>query len=421
MLRHSRYSYLFIWAGILVVAILVIVFGKSLNKDVEKADTKVVSYSDSEDEVSYLGDTILVQGEQGAEMVGLWVPYMSLATETKNEEEFKKGFAGIVEDAKRLNVNALFVHVRPFSDALYPSEHFTWSHVITGEQGKDPGYDPLKYMIEYTHENNMQFHAWINPLRVKSNADKPVLSQDNIYEELKGDYPFYFMNYDGGIYLNPSYPYIRQVISSGAVEIVKNYDVDGIHFDDYFYPSQDESLDSEAYASYKQTVENPLSLAQWRTANINAMIAKVYEDIKKEKSNVVFGISPAGNINNLEKINADVKTWCAVTGYIDYICPQLYYSYENDELTFGKALEEWVEVDRHENLKMYIGLALYKAGSDDDNGTWKTREDIIKNQILDSRKKDCDGVILYSSDYINKEETKAEVTNAAAVLKEEKE
>ena len=155
MLRHSRYSYLFIWAGILAVAILVIVFGKSLNKDVEKADTKVVSYSDSEDEVSYLGDTILVQGEQGAEMVGLWVPYMSLATETKNEEEFKKGFAGIVEDAKRLNVNALFVHVRPFSDALYPSEHFPWSHVITGEQGKDPGYDPLKYMIEYTHENNM--------------------------------------------------------------------------------------------------------------------------------------------------------------------------------------------------------------------------------------------------------------------------
>ena len=159
------------------------------------------------------------------------------------------------------------------------------------------------------------------------------------------------------------------MIAQGAAEIAENYDVDGIHFDDYFYPSEDPSLDSAAYESYTQSVENPLPLLEWRAANINAMVAQVYESIKAVKEEVVFGISPQGNIANDEAMGADVKTWAAVPGYVDYLAPQLYFSFENEALGYLEALEEWAALPQHEGLKLYAGLALYKVGTDADGGT----------------------------------------------------
>ena len=356
------------------------------------------------------------EAEAVQELRGVWVPYFSLTGEEHTQEAFEENFKEIVETAKGTGLNALFVHVRPFCDALYPSQLYPWSHVLTGEQGADPGFDPLKFMVDCAHDAGLQFHAWINPLRIKTPQTEFTLSADNPYTQLSDASPYYFMEQDGGVYLNPAYPYVRTMIAQGAGEIAKNYDVDGIHFDDYFYPSEDEALDEEAYALYVQSVETPISLIEWRQANINAMVQEVYQAVKKENIDVVFGISPQGNLANDERMGADVKTWCAVPGYLDYICPQLYYSFENPALGFTEALADWLDIPRFDALKLYAGLALYKAGSDADEGTWLSSDDILRRQTEAARAVGCNGVVLYASDYLKAEQTAQEVAALIGIL-----
>lgn len=349
-------------------------------------------------------------------LVGVWIPYMSLSTEEKTETAFKENYDAKLESAKAAGANAVFVHVRPFADSLYPSEYEPWSHILTGTQGEDPGYDPLQYMVDRAHECGMQFHAWINPLRISTDATPGTLAEDSFYMQNRETNPFYFLEYDGGIYYNPASAVVRERIANGAAEIAALYDVDGIHFDDYFYPTDDESIDANQYAAYVEETEEPLPLHEWRTANINALIAAVYHRIKQTAPDVVFGISPQGNLDNNEKINADVLTWCAQSGYIDYICPQLYYSFENEALPFEEALQQWNAMERLDSVKLYIGLAVYKAGTDADNGTWLNTDDTIARQIERAEETGADGVILYAVDYLDREETRAEMANARAAI-----
>lgn len=442
MINFRKYSYVFLWAAlILTVGAIWFFTGKSkpTNEDNNPSKLEIQSQtsnslsSDTFSESSKINESSTVSEVESKtesqnittptisssdEMIGLWIPFMSLTTSEKTEVAFKENFKRIADSAKEKGINALFVHVRPYADALYPSSVYPWSHIVTGTQGTNPGYDPMQFMIEYTHSLDMQFHAWLNPMRIRTGQTGFELSSDNIYNQLKNDNPYYFMEYDGGIYLNPAYPYTRKIIADGAAEIAANYNVDGIHFDDYFYPTEDSSLDSSSYAAYAEGTSEPLSLDKWRTANVNAMVADVYQRIKAENKNIVFGISPTGNISNNEKMNADIKTWCAVAGYIDYICPQIYYSYENPALGFTTALEQWMALPKHSDLKTYIGLALYKAGSDKDSGTWQLSSRIIAQQIADSRTAKTNGVILYSSDYLDNDQTHEEVTNAVAEIKD---
>ncbi len=411
MLNFRKYSYVLIWAALFFTVGLLWLFAQP------KQQTAPVLQSSPAPAVTASPSTApTIKPVSSSEMAGLWVPFMSLTTEEKSQTAFEEYFKRIANLAKSKEINALFVHVRPYRDSLYPSALFPWSHILTGTQGQDPGYDPLAFMVSYTHELGMQFHAWINPLRIKSGQSAFELSADNLYSQLYADYPYYFMEYEGAIYLNPAYPVIRQKIAEGAAEIAANYEVDGIHFDDYFYPTQDGTMDADSYNSYAAAVEEPLSLASWRTGNINAMVAEVYQRIKAAKSSVVFGISPTGNIANNENMNADIKTWCAIPGYIDYICPQIYYSYSHPSLPYGDALAEWSALPKHPDLKMYIGLALYKAGTDADSGTWQASSDNIAKQIQDARAIKANGIILYSSDYLDTEQTQEEVKNAVAVL-----
>lgn len=416
MFQFRKYSYVFLWLALLVTVGLVWLFGREtppVSEEVSASGTAVSSAAPAPPAVQ---ETPVPEPVQ-EEMVGLWIPYMSLQTTEKTQTAFEENYKKIVAQAKETGVNTLFVHVRPFSDALYPSENFPYSHILTGEQGQDPGYDPLEFMVTYTHQQGLAFHAWINPLRVKTAETPTVLAAENPYSELSADNPFYFMEYEGAVYLNPAYPYIRTLIAEGAAEIVKNYAVDGIHFDDYFYPAQADELDNTAYEGYVNSVDEPVERTEWRTANINAMVAEVYQKVKGEKPEVVFGISPAGNIENDLAMGADVNTWSAIPGYVDYICPQLYYSFENPAMGYTEALQQWLALPRHQALELYIGLALYKAGSDADEGTWLSENNIIQRQIQQAREAGCKGVILYASDYLSKPETKEEVENAMAVLK----
>ena len=405
--RLRKYCYLVLWLGLAAAVAGVWFLGGKGQQE-----------SSPSSSAPQAGPVTLSPQEEDEPLVGVWVPYFSLAAPEGTQEAFEANYKEIADTAKEKGVNAMFVHVRPFSDSLYQSQYYPWSHILTGTQGQDPGFDALQFMIDYTHSLGMEFHAWLNPLRVKTKDTPGTLAESNPYVQLGQEYSEYFMEYDGGVYLNPAYPYIRTLIADGAAEIAAGYDVDGIHFDDYFYPSQDSALDSTAYESYVQTVEQPLSLLEWRTANINAMVAQVYEAIKGVKPEVVFGISPQGNIRNDEAMGADVKTWAAVPGYVDYLAPQLYFSFENEALGYTEALEEWAALPRHQGLKLYAGLALYKAGTDADNGTWLGRDDIIALQAEAALEAGYQGVILYSSDYLNAQQAAKELENAMAVLGE---
>lgn len=361
------------------------------------------------------------------EMRGVWVPFMSLdmsAEDSRGEALFREKFSAIVSGAKQYGMNALIVHVRPFGDALYESDHVPWSHIVSGTQGEDPGYDPLAIMVELAHEQGLELHAWMNPLRIQMNDTPSVLSEDNPWNLWQGDEEKagWVVQSGAGKYYNPAYPEVRAEIAACAEEIASRYDVDGIQFDDYFYPTQDASFDEAAYTAYTQEVSGsgePLSLADWRIANINALISEVYRRIKAVNPEIQFGIAPQGNLQNDWNMGADVATWCKTSGYLDYICPQLYVNFENPTLPFGPAAQTWKNLVVNPDIKLYLGLAVYKAGSDADDGTWKTADDILARQVSLGRTVECDGFLFYSWDYLIADQTKAEVANVMKVLEQE--
>lgn len=359
-----------------------------------------------------------------SEMRAVWVPFMSLNMKGSNfsEDEFKKKFDSIITESQKYNLNTLIVHVRPFSDALYPSLYFPWSHIISGEQGKDPGFDPLDYMITAAHKANMQFHAWINPLRIQINNTPDLLCESNLFNTLKNDSnnpSDIVFDAPCGKYLNPGYSKVREIIIKGVCEIVKNYPVDGIQFDDYFYPPEDGEFDKVCYDSYCSTQGNthPISLPAWRIANINSLVSGTYSAIKSINPNVAFGISPQCNTDNDLKIGADVFTWCKTPGYVDYICPQTYVSLEHPFLPFSKSVNQWKEMTKNNNnIKLYLGLAMYKAGSDADSGTWKNHDDILKTQVEQCRQAGCNGFMLFSFEDFKNENANVEIKNVMTLL-----
>lgn len=358
------------------------------------------------------------------EMMAVWVPYMSLSVEDNpSQEAFEKKFDEIVETSKQHNMNTLIVHVHPFGDALYPSKYYPWSHILTGTQGKDPGYDPLKYMVEASHKAGLEFHAWINPLRIKVSDTPKALSSDNAYNKWKNDKDKsnddYVLDWDGDLYFNPAYPEVRKYIIDSVAEIVENYAVDGIHFDDYFYPTSDVEYDKDSYNAYTKSLgedSTPLTQNAWRTANINALVSGVYSTVHSKSGHTVFGISPQGNIENDIGMGADVYSWGKTDGFVDYICPQIYVSFDHPLLPFDGTADEWRQLVKNKNVSLYIGLAVYKAGSDADEGSWEGSKDILKKEIEYGRELKADGFMLYSYDYLVHDQTKDEIENVMKVI-----
>ncbi len=363
--------------------------------------------------------------KENEEMKAVWVPFMALEDKNGNytEAEFKSRFDNILADSKNHGINTMVVHVRPFGDALYKSNLFPWSHILSGTQGNDPGFDPLEYMIEKTHNENMAFHAWINPLRIQSNNTPSILCESNLYNKWKTDSDSsndnWVLDSNGNKYFNPYYPEVRKVIIDGVKEIVENYDVDGIHFDDYFYPTDNYDLDKVSYNEYTSKIgENAIALSQdqWRIANINTLVSGVYSEIKNIDPSVQFGISPQANISNDLKMSADVYSWGSKSGYVDYLCPQLYVNFDHPALPYNKAADMWKNLITNENVKYYIGLGLYKAGSSADNGTWQNSNNIIQKEIEYGRNLNCDGFMLYSWEFLSNNQTSQEVSNAMKIL-----
>ena len=323
-------------------------------------------------------------GSSTQEMRAVWIAYYSELdiTPAKIDE--------MVSNSRDAGFNAIIFHVRPFGDAMYPSEYFPWSHIACGRQGEAPadGFDPLGYAVEKAHEAGMELHAWINPLRIQfeGGTSPENLSPDNPYVIWRGDgdpsNDGYVVDHRGGKYYNPAAGAVRQLISDGIAEIVRNYNVDGIHWDDYFYPASDESFDDGAYYRAYTAQGGEMTLSEWRTENINMLVRQCYSTVKAIRPECVFGISPAGNIGNCLEAGADVYEWCSHSGYIDYICPQVYWPFSSTVAPFDAVSLRWKDMVKADGIRFYVGLALYKGGSETaDSGHWTEADDIIARQI----------------------------------------
>lgn len=307
-----------------------------------------------------------------ADMHGVWiafVDYKNMGLYNKSEEVFRTNADKMFKNLKKDKIDTVFFHVVPCNDSIYPSEYLKWSKYMFK---KAPAYDPLEILVELAHENDMAFHAWLNPYRKTMKK-----------------------SYDPG--KKASITRIVNIVD----EIIDNYDVDGIHMDDYFYPSN---------GQFKK-----VSVSK-RKKNVNKMILKVYQTIKDKDEDIVFGISPAGTVSYAESIGCDLETWLSEDGYMDYIVPQIYWSDKyilkgKKTKLYTQRLEQWVELNQND-MPMIIGLGLYRAGKKDtyDKG-WKKKSNIIVTQIKQEKAAGCQGFVLFSSTYMYNKSGKKEMKN----------
>ena len=347
----------------------------------------------------------------------------------RNEETFRQYFNDVITKGKSLGMNTIIVQVRPFGDALYKSAYYPWSDLISGKQGTDPGFDPLAVMTKAAHDQGLRIEAWINPYRVSGSTSFSRLSADNPARKWHSSTATrrYVLPYLGKIYYNPSIPEVRQLIVNGAVEIVKNYDVDGIHMDDYFYPpfsagNVTEAFDGPEYARspYKKMKK---SIVNYRRDQVNILVKQLRNAIRAADPKATFGISPAGDPQELYSKYAhyvDFNTWIQ-SGYIDYICPQIYWGFNHSNCAYDKITDAWVKAVSGSKVKLYLGIAVYKAGhSVGSNGKerkeWLRDAEVLKKQIIYGRNKNVQGFAFFDySDLISKESASA-VNNLKLVL-----
>lgn len=312
---------------------------------------------------------------------GIFVSYIEYMKyfQKKDSKDIKNEIENIIELVKKYKFTHIYLQVRPFSDSIYHSTIFPTSHTITGIQGQELPLDILEYFIQVAHDNKIQIHAWINPYRISNDTNASILSEDNpAYKWLSTNHVKMIEN--KGIFYNPASDEVKSLIIKGIEEIVENYEVDGILLDDYFYP--DDTIDLENY----KKVENTISIVDFRLSQVNELVSRIYQTIKNIKSNVLFGISPDGNIeNNYTSHYADIKKWLTEDGYIDYIMPQIYYGFLHDTHPFIKTLNEWQDLIQNDT-KLIIALSLYKAGQFDiyagtAKNEWIDNNNIIKKQV----------------------------------------
>ena len=322
--------------------------------------------------------------KEESELRGVFISYMELNTyiKDKTKEETQKNIDTIIKNIKKNNLNTIILQVRSHDDAIYKSSFFKTSDSILLKDNK--AYDVLDYFINKCESVNIDLFLWINPYRITS-KDKEIKNEEFAYNYINTDV---IKKVDGIYYYNPASDVTINHVIDGIKELIKNYKFKGILFDDYFYPSDD--IDEKEYKEYLKN-NKTINLKEYHLSIINNFIKKVHEEVKKLDEDILFGISPDGNIeNNYNKNYADVKLWCSELDYIDFIMPQLYYGFNNENKPFKRTAEDWSKIVTNKNIKLYFALAFYKVGTIDNyagsgSNEWLENDDIIKKQIIISR------------------------------------
>ncbi len=356
-------------------------------------------------------------------MHAMWVSQFDLAPilledgVQREESDFRKRAERVMGNIASCGINTVFLQVRPNGDSFYPSALFPSSHYATGAIGADFAYDPFTILLDLAHREGLSVHAWINPLRLYTEGNRKRISEEYVHATWCEEESDRAVLVDGVWYLNPAYPEARELISDGVREILSNYDVDGIHIDDYFYPTVSSDFDREAYAAYGKK----RSLADFRRDAISATVKELYKTVHLAEGERIFGVSPTGNNQrNYEELFADVGTWCAQKGYLDYLCPQVYFGLEHETHPFEKVAREFSDLIRADGIRLCIGMTLGKAyngyyGREDPYAGSGATEWIDERDIL-VRSADrteellrCDGFAFFSYQYFFSPENGARI------------
>lgn len=327
---------------------------------------------------------------------------------TPDRVAHKEQWKNLLDEYQKMGINAVIFQVRPAGDAFYPTDLAPWSKYLTGQQGlaPQPDYDPLEFMIEEAHNRSMEFHAWVNPYRATMDMDTFALStsKHQFYRNRRWIVP-----YGRRLYFNPGLPEVRQHVVDVVGELVEKYDVDGIHFDDYFYPYKERGFefpDSTEYILYGQEYK---TIDDWRRSNNDALVENVYLKIKQLKPYVKFGISPFGVWRNRDKdpmgsntrasigcyddLYADVIKWVR-NGWLDYVLPQIYWNIGYAPADYSELLGWWSAQVRDQHL--YIGQAAYKVG-DNKELPWQTPGEIERQIAMNRRNPIVQGSAFFSA------------------------
>ncbi len=321
------------------------------------------------------------------EIRGIWIScYDHISAQGKTESEYKAETDEMFEKIKTFGFNTAFVHLRAFSDAFYESDIYPYSAYIAGTQGAQLSFDPFAVILESAKEKGISIHGWVNPFRISSDKNTDKISEKNPAKVLIESGSDEVCILENGIYYNPSCTENHGRITEGIREIIRKYDIDGIHIDDYFYPSVSDRVDSVQYSQYTSH-GGRLSLEEWRKENINTFVSALYKAVKAENSDLIFSISPSGRLEeNKEKHFADCEMWLSEEGYADLIIPQIYFGFEHETADFTSLLVQWGALRRNKNTDLACGIGAYKCGTYDEyalsgSKEWQEHTDILARQL----------------------------------------
>ena len=343
------------------------------------------------------------------EFRGVWIATVdNIDWPTKgdyNSNSQKASFIKMLDMHQRNGINALVVQIRPCTDAFYPSPYEPWSQWLTGIQGQPPSpyYDPLAFMISETHKRGMVFHAWLNPYRAEFNLTNPSLSATHITKV----HPEWFLVYGDKRYFDPGNKEAQEYVTQVVSDVVSRYDVDAIHFDDYFYPYRIPGKEFPDEATFRKYGAG-LTKDDWRRSNTDSIISKLSATIKKENKKCQFGISPFGVWRNQDKdpidgsrtigaqtnyddLYANILLWLK-KGWIDYVAPQLYWEFGHRIAPYEVLLSWW---SNHTYGKhCYVGMGIYRANS---NPAWKELSQLPRQIVAMRNTPNMKGMIFFSS------------------------
>ncbi len=331
-----------------------------------------------------------------------WPSTTGLSVATQQAE-----FRSWLDLAVSKRMNAVFVQVRPTADAFWPSPYEPWSQWLTGTQGANPGYDPMAFMVAEAHARNLEFHAWFNPYRVANHDDPSQLVASHPARQN----PSWRFVYGGKLYYNPGIPVVRDFVEDAMMDAVTRYDVDGVHFDDYFYPYPVSGVsipDSGTYATYGAGFS---TIHDWRRHNVDLLVQEMSQRIHAAKPWVKFGISPFGiwrnastdpagsptsGLQSYDAIYADSRRWVQ-QGWVDYINPQIYWHIGFATADYAALTEWWADLVAPTGVQLFIGQAAYRSGASGQDAAWQDPAELTEHLFYNRNHPEVLGDVFFSA------------------------
>ncbi|RMI34479.1 glycoside hydrolase family 10 protein [Streptomyces triticirhizae] len=350
------------------------------------------------------------------ELRGMWIASVSNidwpTRPGQSPETVRADLLKLLDVAVRWELNTVFLQVRPTADALWPSPHEPWSEWLTGSQGQDPGWDPLAFAVEEAHARGLALHAWFNPYRVATHTDRSRLAADHPARRE----PSWAVPYGGRLYYNPGLPEVRSFVQDAMMDAVTSYDIDGVHWDDYFYPypvAGEVFDDDAAFAEYGGDFADR---GDWRRHNIDLLVREMRDRVAEAKPELPFGVSPfavwrnrstdplgsdtRGGVQTYDDLYADVRTWVRES-WIDYVVPQVYWHIGNEAADYAVLADWWSEVADGTDVALYLGEAAYKVGDPAQPAAWQDPAELSSHLTLCAdRHPQVTGHVFYSAQQV---------------------